>query len=62
MFGESIGDYVVSTLVLRKYLFGLVCPPNMMMFEVNVAGLGWDDCGGCELDCRSVVFKHDGGL
>lgn len=56
MLGESIGDYVVGTLMLREYLFCLVCPPYMMVFQVDVARFGRYDRSGGELDCRCVVF------
>ena len=59
MFGEGIGDYIVGTLVLREYLFGLVCPSDVVVFEVNVARFGGDDWGGGEFDCRCVVFEHN---
>lgn len=59
MFSEGVGDYIVGSLVLRKDLFGLVCPSDMMMFEVDVAGFGRDDLGSGEFDCRGIVFKHD---
>ena len=59
MFSKSIGDYVVGTLVLGKDLFGLVCPSDVVMFEIYVTGFGRYDLSGGEFDCRGIVFKHD---
>ena len=59
MFSECIRYDIVSTLVFREDLFRLVGPANMVMFDIDMSGFGRDDWGGCELDSRVVVFKHD---
>ena len=46
VFGKGIGDYIVGALVLGEDLFGLVCPSNVVVFEVDVTGFGRYDLGG----------------
>ncbi len=62
MFGESIGNNVVSALMLREDVTRFVGPSNVVVFKVYVSRLRGDEWCFGEFDRRHVVGEHDRGF
>ena len=62
MFGKSIGNNVVSALMLREDVTRFVSPSNMVVFKVYVSRLRGDEWCFGEFDRRHVVGGHDRGF
>ena len=62
MFGESIGNNVVSALMLREDVTRFVSPSNVVVFKVYVSRLRGDEWCFGEFDRRHVVGEHDRGF
>ena len=62
MFCESIGNNVVSALMLWEDLFRLMGPPNVVVFKVYVLRQRGDEWCFAEFDRRHAVGEHDRGF
>ena len=50
MFGEGVGDFVMSAPMLWENLVRFMGPANMMVIKIDVTKFRWDERGFGEFD------------